>query len=122
MSNPLALTTVNIVTNPQPGGIWNFANAQMTEARGALTVLAGIIAVIIVIAVAMKTKAMASTAIAIVLGAILVFVVSGGLEKISGIFGETMEAGSASVFSPASKFASELNIGSFEPSHLTQVR
>ena len=118
MSNLFARTIVNTANNPQAAGIWDFANTQMTEARGALTVLAGIIAVIIVIAVAMKTKAMASTAIAIVLGAILVFVVSGGLETISGIFGETIEAGSIA----ASSSPLELNTTSFEPSHLTQVR
>ena len=100
MSNPFVLTIINTANNPQAAGIWDFANTQMTEARGALTVLAGIIAVIIVIGVALKTKAMAATAIAIVLAGILVFVVSGGLEQISGIFGETIQPSPVAVSTP----------------------
>lgn len=120
MSNPLALTIVNTANSPQAAGIWDFANTQMTEAQGALTVLATLLAAFIVITVAVKTKAMSATAIAIVLGAILIFVVSGGLERISGIFGETVEAGSVSASSSAS--ALELDTVASVPSHLTQVR
>jgi L-alanine-DL-glutamate epimerase-like enolase superfamily enzyme len=92
-----ALIVKTSVSAASDEGFWGLINGQIAEANGALNGAAWIAAIVIVLGVAYKTKAIMATAIAAVIGAALIFLVSGGLGIFSTKIDQTIVGAPTSI-------------------------